>query len=133
MKTLRMTKQKALIIDELKKVKTHPTAQDVYEMVKKTMPNVSLGTVYRNLEALSERGEIQRLAYNPGKRRYDGNALNHPHLCCRVCGRVDDMPDDAAFDEEIMKTITDVCGYKITDFSMELFGICPQCLMGKKS
>lgn len=131
-KIQRMTKQKALIINELKQVKTHPTAQEVYEMVKKTMPRVSLGTVYRNLEQLSEKGHIQRLAFNSGKRRYDGTPDNHPHLCCRVCGRVDDINDSSEFDDKIMRSLSDVCGYKITDYSIELFGICPECRKNKK-
>jgi Fur family ferric uptake transcriptional regulator len=122
-----MTKQKAVIVDELQKVTSHPTAVEVYEMVRKTLPRVSLGTVYRNLEMLSEKGDIQRLAIQSGKRRYDGNAATHPHICCRACGRIDDLPEGAVFNEKQFRVSNEVCGYKVTDYSIELFGICPKC------
>jgi Fe2+ or Zn2+ uptake regulation protein len=123
----RITKQKLIIIDELMKVKSHPTAQDVYAMVRKVLPNISLGTIYRNLETLSDNGEIQRLVFHSGKRRYDGNPQTHPHICCRVCGKVDDLPDNSGIDKKILPLLKDVCGYKITDYSIELFGICGDC------
>ncbi|HEY9160240.1 MAG TPA: transcriptional repressor [Desulfomonilia bacterium] len=123
----RITKQKLMIVDELRKVKTHPTAQDVYAMVRRLLPNISLGTVYRNLEMLSDKGDIQRLAFHSGKRRYDGNPNNHPHICCKVCGKVDDLPENMDINEKIIHSITEVCGYEITDYSIELFGICADC------
>jgi Fur family transcriptional regulator, ferric uptake regulator len=124
----RITKQKLVIIDELRKVRSHPTAQDVYKMVRKALPNISLGTIYRNLETLSDNGNIQRLAFHSGKRRYDGNPNNHPHICCKVCGRVDDLPESSGINEKIIPSLKkDVCGYKITDYSIELFGICSNC------
>jgi Fur family transcriptional regulator, ferric uptake regulator len=125
--TQRITRQKLVIIDELRKVSSHPTAQDVYTMVRKTLPKISLGTVYRNLEMLSDNGDIQRLAFHSGKRRYDGNPINHPHICCKICGKVDDLPDNSGINEKILHCLTDVCGYKITDYSIELFGICGDC------
>jgi Fur family transcriptional regulator, ferric uptake regulator len=123
----RITKQKLIIIDELRKVRSHPTAYDVYTMVRKALPNISLGTIYRNLETLSDNGDIQRLAFHSGKRRYDGNPNNHPHICCKVCGRVDDLPENSGINEKIIPSLNDVCGYKITDYSIELFGICSDC------
>jgi Fur family ferric uptake transcriptional regulator len=123
----RITKQKLIIIDELRKVRSHPTAQDVYAMVRKALPNISLGTIYRNLEMLSDNGDIQRLAFHSGKRRYDGNPQTHPHICCKTCGRVDDLPDSLGVNEKILRSLKDVCGYKITDYSIELLGICGDC------
>jgi Fur family transcriptional regulator, ferric uptake regulator len=123
----RTTRQKLVIVDELRKVKSHPTAQDVYEMVRKPLPNISLGTVYRNLELLSDNGNIQRLAFHLGKRRYDGNPHTHPHVCCKICGKVDDLPDNSVINEEMLLSLTDVCGYRITDYSLELLGICGDC------
>jgi Fur family transcriptional regulator, ferric uptake regulator len=123
----RITRQKLVITEELRKVKSHPTAQDVYAMVRTVLPNISLGTVYRNLEMLSDNGDIQRLAFHTGKRRYDGNPQTHPHVCCKICGRVDDLPDKTMINEKILLSLTDVCGYKITDYSLELLGICGDC------
>ncbi|MCJ7604005.1 MAG: transcriptional repressor, partial [Desulfobulbaceae bacterium] len=70
---LRMTKQRQVILEELRKVKTHPTADDMYQMLRKKMPKISLGTVYRNLEILSESGIIQKLDVGGTQKRFDGD------------------------------------------------------------
>lgn len=124
---LRMTRQRLLIMDELSKVKTHPTAYDVYGMVRKAMPQISLGTVYRNLEQLSTSGKIQRLSFGSGKRRYDGNPEAHPHLCCIGCGRVDDLPPEINIEEALSVMLGEVCGYQVTGVSIEIYGCCPEC------
>lgn len=125
--TLRMTRQRHLIMEELAHVKTHPTAYEVHGMVKKVMPQISLGTVYRNLEQLSNNGKIKRLAFGNGKRRYDGNVEPHHHLCCQACGRVDDLPPEAGIEEVLGAALDEVCGYRVTGVSVEVYGRCPAC------
>ncbi|MDP3286289.1 MAG: transcriptional repressor, partial [Desulfobacterales bacterium] len=71
-KNHRMTRQRAVILEELKKVKTHPGADEIYEMVRKRLPRISLGTVYRNLEVLSELREIQKFEHVGTLKRFDG-------------------------------------------------------------
>jgi Fur family ferric uptake transcriptional regulator len=72
-----MTRQRRVILEELRKVDTHPSADEVYEMVRKRLPRISLGTIYRNLEILSETGEIQRLETGSHLKRFDGRADDH--------------------------------------------------------
>ena len=69
---LRMTRQRKVILEIMKNVTSHPTADQVHQMVRKTLPHVSLATVYRNLEILSEHGMIQKLELAGAQRRFDG-------------------------------------------------------------
>ncbi len=117
-------------MDELLKVRTHPTAYEVYGMVRKAMPQISLGTVYRNLEQLSASGKIQRLSFGSGKRRYDRNPETHHHLCCLECGRVDDLPPEVEIEEALSTMLGEVCGYRVTGVSVEIYGRCPACRQG---
>ena len=88
----RMTRQRQIILEELRKVDSHPSADEVYEMVRKRLPRISLGTVYRNLEILSELGEIQKLELGGDLKRFDRKPNKHYHIRCLNCGRVDDAP-----------------------------------------
>ena len=79
---MRKSRQREAIIRVLMSTTSHPTAEWVYEEVKKEIPNVSLGTVYRNLKLLKERGEILELEQTGHYRRFDGNSANHYHFRC---------------------------------------------------
>jgi Fur family ferric uptake transcriptional regulator len=120
-----MTRQRQVILEELRKVSSHPTADEVYEMVRRRLPRVSLGTVYRNLEMLSERGMIQRLDVGGTRRRYDGNVGDHYHVRCVSCGRVEDVSvEPAAGVENAVRGVSD---YEILGHRLEFIGLCPQC------
>ena len=121
----RNTAQRQIVLEELQKVTSHPTAADVYEMVRRRMPKISLGTVYRNLELLAERGTIQKLALGGKEARFDGNPDCHYHVRCVRCGRVDDLeglPNDLVGDK-----LEQVGGYKIIGHHLEFVGICGEC------
>ena len=122
---LRDTKQRRAILKELRKVKTHPTADDVYEMVRRKIPRVSLGTVYRNLDILSEKGMVLRLEHGAGCYRFDGNPHNHYHVRCVKCGRVDDVSDGPM--ENIEEAIRGKTDFEIISHRLEYIGICPKC------
>jgi Fur family ferric uptake transcriptional regulator len=112
-------------LEELQKVTSHPTAVGLYEMVRRRLPKVSLGTVYRNLELLVGAGIIQKLDGCGGEARFDGNAQCHDHVRCLRCGRVDDVGGAAmnlsrGGDE-------DFGGYEIMGHRLEFLGICPSC------
>lgn len=79
-----MTRQRSVILEELRKVTTHPSADGIYEMVRKRLPRISLGTIYRNLEILFENGDIRRLDTGSHLRRFDGRAEDHYH--CAATG-----------------------------------------------
>ncbi len=120
----RMTRQKKVILEELNKVTSHPTAAEVYRMVRERIPNISLGTVYRNLEQLSAQGRIIKLEFAGKKMRFDGNPSSHQHVRCLRCRRVDDLgPVKGDRDRSPIEG----SGYKILGYHLEYFGICPEC------
>jgi len=122
---LRMTRQRRVILEELKAVSSHPCAAEVYEKVRRRLPRISLGTVYRNLELLSDAGMIQRLDIESGRRRYDGRTGSHYHLRCMRCGRVEDVPLEPVADIE--SAVGQLSGYEISGHHLEFFGLCPDC------
>ncbi len=122
---LRMTRQRKVILEELCKVNTHPSADELYAMVRKRLPRISLGTVYRNLEILSESGDIQKLEPGCSLKRFDGNPAEHCHVRCVSCNRIVDAPmaPDLDIDLEQLNS-TD---FKIIGHKLEYLGMCPQC------
>jgi Fur family transcriptional regulator, ferric uptake regulator len=124
----RMTKQRKVILEELRKVKSHPTAYDVYEMVRGKLPQISLGTVYRNLEHLTARGVIHKLDIGNGQRRFDGAIQEHTHIICLRCGKVADIALQPDLNILTMKNIVkEQIGYELISYAMEFHGICPEC------
>jgi len=126
----RNTRQRQAILEALKKLTTHPTASDMYEIVSKDMPRISLGTVYRNLELLVKDGSIQKLNVSGKEARYDGTPETHAHVRCLKCNRVDDvhdLPDD--LDAGGISTLG---GYEILGYHLEFYGHCPACKKKKK-
>ena len=83
----RFSKQRITVLNELSKLTTHPTADEIYEITKKTIPNISLGTVYRNLNNLCEEGAVLKFTID-GKEHFDANINPHIHLCCENCGEI---------------------------------------------
>jgi len=120
-----MTRQRKVILEELRKVTTHPSADEIYEMVRKRLPRISLGTVYRNLEILSQLGEIQKLELGGTLKRFDGNPKDHYHVRCLECFRINDVPFDRFVNIE--KKLGGVTDYKILGHRLELIGLCPDC------
>jgi Fe2+ or Zn2+ uptake regulation protein len=124
-KKLRQTDARRIILEELKDLNSHPTADEVYEIVRKRIPRVSLGTIYRNLEILSENGQIQKLEGGGTQRRFDGNTGNHYHLRCVDCGRVMDLPTQPL--KEIERAVFNLVEYEIHHYKLDLIGVCPPC------
>lgn len=89
--TMKRSKQRDAIIAFLQTRKDHPTADTVYQAIHDIIPNISLGTVYRNLSLLAERGKIQRLTCDGKADRFDADTRPHYHVICRKCGCVKDM------------------------------------------
>ena len=121
----RMTRQRKVILEELRKVKSHPTADEVYEMVRKKVPRISLGTVYRNLETLSEIGLIQKIDAGSAQKRFDGDIGKHYHIRCITCERVFDMPAELVEEPKFRKDGVDGC--RIINYSLHFTGVCKKC------
>ncbi|NNK14655.1 MAG: transcriptional repressor, partial [Desulfofustis sp.] len=83
---IRLTPQRQVILEELAKVKTHPTANEVYDMVRKRLPRIGLGTVYRNLELMADNGMILKLEVGGSQKRFDATTDLHYHIRCTGCG-----------------------------------------------
>jgi len=120
-----MTRQRVVILEELRRVNSHPTANEVYEMARRRLPRISLGTVYRNLEILSESGMIGKLELGGTQKRFDGNVEKHYHVRCVRCGCIGDVPMEPF--TGIENAFRRVCDYKIVGSRLEFIGICPGC------
>ena len=120
---LRMTKQRKIILDELSKVETHPTAYELCDMVRQKLPRISLGTVYRNLEILSKRGDILKIEGD--EMRFDGRIEQHYHLRCNKCGAVEDVHIPVI--DGLEELAQQVNGGKIHSHHLEFTGFCKNC------
>lgn len=117
--------QRQIILEELQREKTHPSAQEIYERVRHRLPKISLGTVYRNLEQLAAQGLIQKVEGAGGQRRFDGDLTAHYHVRCLYCGRVEDAPLPLL--SRLNQTFAQMSDYTIMGHRLEFFGICPLC------
>jgi Fur family peroxide stress response transcriptional regulator len=113
----RNTKQRSTILENLKGRCDHPTAEMVYDSVREEIPNISLGTVYRNLRDLSDTGDILAFEENDTW-HFDGTSEPHMHFCCRSCGRIDDLMIDG--NNLLLRD-----GFEVKNIIVE--GICREC------
>ncbi len=121
-----MTRQRRIILDELRKTKDHPTADMLYQSVRRHLPRISLGTVYRNLEILAEAGMIRKLEFGGASRmRFDATVSRHSHIRCVACGRIDDFPLDPDLNPE--EYTAGINGYEVLGYNLEFYGRCPAC------
>ena len=121
----RETKQREAILNVLRGADSHPTADWVYDEVRKVIPNISKGTVYRNLKILREDGRISELNLSGTVSRYEGNQENHYHFRCQKCGYVFDL--DEPVNGELDKRITKCTGFKVSYHQLEFRGLCKDC------
>ncbi len=122
----RMTKQRKTILDILKSRKDHPTASELYLEVREKIPHVSLGTIYRNLNVLTDSGEVQEININNKFKRYDGNPRQHYHFNCLECKRVFDL--NGSYQEDLDTMISEKNPHQISGHNADFFGTCSQCL-----
>jgi Fur family ferric uptake transcriptional regulator len=120
-----MTRQRRVLLDELRALHCHPTADELFHRVRGRLPRISLGTVYRNLDLLCRSGEVRRLESGSGPARYDGDLRPHYHLRCTRCGRLEDV--DAALVRGPEYPAASPGGIAITGHEMLLLGCCPGC------
>jgi len=125
----RHSRQRDVILRVLRSTDSHPTADWIYEQVKQEIPNISLGTVYRNLNFLRDAGEILELTYGNTFSRFDGNAANHYHFICEECHRVIDLPEP--MHTEIDAAVAAKTGFAVKGHRAEFYGICRNCRLSR--
>lgn len=122
------SRQREAILNVLRATDTHPTAVWVYERVRESIPNISLGTVYRNLHSLCGSGEILALSVGDGYEHYDGNCVPHIHLHCRCCGKI----TDAAMGDNPFPEIAGNYQFIPEAAVCILYGVCRDCSAEEK-
>ncbi len=122
-----LTTQRKAMIEELRKLKTHPTADEFYEVVRKKLPKISIASVYRNLEVLSKTGHIMKLEAGGAQMRFDGDLSRHYHLKCSSCGRIFDFQPRGS--ETLEKSFGDMkrLNKNIIDMNVVFTGKCEKC------
>jgi Fur family peroxide stress response transcriptional regulator len=121
----RETRQREAILRFLRHTSAHPTADQIYDEVRKSIPNISKGTVYRNLRVLQEDGDITELRLNGTVGRYEVKQKRHYHFRCEQCGRVIDI--DMPVNKELDQQAANITGLKISYHQLEFRGLCKDC------
>ena len=133
MSTLKYSRQRESIKEYLARTTEHPTADNVYLHVREEYPNISLGTVYRNLNLLADIGEALKISTPNGGDRFDGRTHLHYHVVCQSCGNVYDLELDPERMESINQLANDHFNGKIESHSILFHGICERCLEKKEN
>lgn len=124
-KNIRMTAQRYAILEYLALEGNHPTANDIYEELKTDFPNVSVATVYNNLNFFKEAGIVIELPFGDGSSRFDLTETRHYHAICRNCGKVADF-DYPSF-EEAERAAEKETNFKVDTHSFKVTGLCADC------
>lgn len=126
----RITPQRLAVLKILAESCTHPSAEQVYNQVRRDFPTISLATIYKTVALLKEIGELLELNTRDGSSHYDGNKpWPHSHVICTRCKNIldfEELPLGRLSDEAAAKT-----GYRIVDLQLDFFGLCPRCQAGK--
>lgn len=118
------SKQRETILKVLCSTTSHPTVNWIYNEARKILPNISLGTVYRNLAALQEEGIIQEVAVGDGLQHFDGDIKEHLHFHCIKCGKIFDCE---AADGGVKKSVEQLLGCEVLTTNCVFNGVCNAC------
>ncbi|MDY0302255.1 MAG: transcriptional repressor [Candidatus Moranbacteria bacterium] len=119
----RLTNQKQIILDYLRSTKSHPTAEDVFLKVRKRLPHISLGTVYRNLNQFVRKNTIRELSGET--KRFDADISLHHHFVCKKCHRVIDLSDIVISKKYLKEKFKEIG--EVTDYELFVYGVCEEC------
>jgi Fe2+ or Zn2+ uptake regulation protein len=137
----RVTRQRTVVLEELRKFTVHPTAEEIFRAVRKRLPRISLGTVYRNLEVLFDLGEVNKLEFGGSVIKFDADPGNHYHIRCEVCDNADpgnhyhircevcDRVDNVPFPQltDVEDRVCRETEYRVIGHRLEFYGLCPEC------
>ena len=123
----KFSRKREAILDCMRGTTCHPTAEWVYQQLKPQFPDLSLGTVYRNLAAFKVDGVIDSVGVVNGLERYDANTAPHAHIVCRGCGAVLDA-ETVELPEELLTRVQRETGCELGGYQISFYGKCPNCL-----
>lgn len=126
MKAVNYSKQREAILNFLCSREDHPSADTIYNAVREELPNISKGTVYRNLSLLEDLGRIKRLPQADGCDHYDGRTAPHQHFICSKCGAIEDifLKNTRSLDKQARESVDG----EITGCDIYFYGTCSRCL-----
>lgn len=128
-KKLRHSHQRDMIYNYILSTKEHPSAEMIYDVLKKEEPNLSLGTVYRNLNLLEQLGMVRKVTNVNNVERYDAMTEDHIHFVCSRCGAVIDLPE---FDQELLKrNFASSEAGNVDWVNVIIGGVCKKCIENK--
>ena len=128
---IKYSRQRESIVNFLASRTDHPTAETIYQNIKKEFPNISLGTVYRNLAQLAENGDILKISTSANKEHFDGFVHRHFHFVCNKCDKIYDVDLDGM--DEIKNQAAEKLNADIEDYSLIFYGICENCSSKKNN
>lgn len=120
------SRQREIVLDILKKSYSHPTAEEIFVEAREIDKNISLGTVYRNLEILCEDHVIEKIQTPAGKDRYDFKKTEHNHAICEKCGKIIDFISTFNI-KKLQKEIKDQVNFELSQDEIRIIGICKNC------
>ena len=126
MPPLKYSKQREAIKNYLRCSEDHPTADTVYSSLRQEFPNISLGTVYRNLSLLADLGEIRRISAEDGADHFDGDTHPHNHFICKCCHQIYDIEMENA--DRVMELVSGHFPGNIDSYLLNYYGVCVHCL-----
>lgn len=122
----RYSKKRQAVLDCVRATNGHPTAEWIYASLKPSFPDLSLATVYRNLNQLEEAGLIRSMGSVNGQKRYDADLTMHPHAVCTRCGSMADV-EGIPFSAETIRRVEEAIGFQIESASLHFTGLCRNC------
>ncbi|MFW6313943.1 MAG: Fur family transcriptional regulator [Spirochaetota bacterium] len=124
------SRQRERILELLQSTGAHPTADWIYNELKGEFPNLSMGTVYRNLSVLMEQGFVRKIDFGSTFDRFDANIGPHYHFVCERCGAIIDL--EIPIDPSIEDRVNEATPFTVTRHRIEFFGVCEQCGAGAR-
>ena len=122
----RHSRQRQVILEELQKLSSHPTAVGLYQIVRRRLPKISLGTVYRNIGILVQQGLIGRITFGSTFDRLDAKTRPHYHLICERCDSITDL--DIPPDNRLNALPDKSLGFQVRRHEVEFYGLCAKCV-----
>ncbi len=126
----RHSRKRDAILTALRETDCHPSAEWLYRTLKPEHPDLSMGTVYRNLNQFLQQGVIQSVGVVRGQERFDAVTAPHSHFVCRRCGAVLDLPD-VCLEENLDQTVSEQFGLAVDRHELTFHGTCPLCMQDK--